>query len=437
MTRSERTMVSTRRTSAWRAEIIAMAPRFTGTLGTSGAIAVVALISGMIAARTLGPAARGDLAQLLLWPQLFATIGNLGVDVATTYHSADASKSARVHGTALAIGLAQAALLVPLYLLVVPFVYDTSGARIDAVFAAPLIPAYMVGAYSASVLMGRLRIGAFNVVRLAMPALYCGGVVALASSDALTPRTAAITFVAGHAAIDALAIALALRVAGIQWPARATARSLLSYGLRAQGGRMSAQALGVETLIVALVLSSHDLGLFVAATALLMAPQLLMSSMSIVVFPHVSATHQSGERPRVHATFAAYAAGAVAMSALLFVLAGPAVDLLFGGEFAGATSALRLLAIATVARALRQFPLEVLRGIGRPGLTSIAEAANWLLVLTAVPAGAAIGGLQGAAAGVVVVSYGSLAVLAALTIRAGLMPSLARRARIETAEAPA
>ncbi|MEX0750239.1 MAG: hypothetical protein WD359_05465, partial [Dehalococcoidia bacterium] len=169
----------------------------------------------------------------------------------------------------------------------------------------------------------------------------------------------------------------------------------------------------------------------------LMAPQLLMSSMSIVVFPHVSATHQSGERPRVHATFAAYAAGAVAMSALLFVLAGPAVDLLFGGEFAGATSALRLLAIATVARALRQFPLEVLRGIGRPGLTSIAEAANWLLVLTAVPAGAAIGGLQGAAAGVVVVSYGSLAVLAALTIRAGLMPSLARRARIETAEAPA
>jgi O-antigen/teichoic acid export membrane protein len=305
-------------------------------------------------------------------------------------------------------------------------------------YVAPLIPAYMIGAYSASVLMGRLRIGAFNVIRLAIPALYCAGIVALAWSSALTPRTAALTFVAGHAAIDGLAVVLALRVAGIARPARDCARSMLSYGLRAQGGRMSAQALGVEMLIVALVLSSHDLGLFVVATAVLMAPQLLISSMSIVIFPHVSAAHQSGERPRVNATFAAYAAGAVAMCVALFVIAGPAVDVLFGGEFAGATTALRLLAIATVARSLRQFPLEVLRGIGRPGLTSVAEAANWLLVLTAVPAGAAMGGLQGAAMGVIVVSYGSLLVLTLLTVRAGLMPSFALRdVRPRQAEAPA
>ncbi len=186
------------------------------------------------------------------------------------------------------------------------------------------------------------------------------------------------------------------------------------------------------------MLSSHDLGLFVVATAVLMAPQLLISSMSIVIFPHVSAAHQAGERPRVNATFAAYAAGAVAMCLVLFALAGPAVDVLFGGEFAGATTALRLLAIATVARSLRQFPLEVLRGIGRPGLTSVAEAANWLLVLTAVPAGAAMGGLQGAAMGVIVVSYGSLLVLTLLTVRAGLMPSFALRdVRPRQAEAPA
>lgn len=421
----------------WREEIAAIAPKFAGTLGTSGLIAIAALISGTVAARALGPAPRGELAQLLLWPQLFATVGNLGIDVATTYHSADPAKSPRVHGTAIAIAIAQAALLVPLYVLIVPFIYE-SPARLDALLVAPLIPAYMVGAYSASVLMGRLRIGAFNVIRLAIPVLYCAGIVALAWSSALTPRSAALTFVAGHAVIDALAVVLAVRVAGIAWPQRASARAMLSYGLRAQGGRMSAQALGVETLIVALVLSPHDLGLFVAASAVLMAPQLLISSMSIVVFPHVSASHQSGERPRVTATFAAYALGVAAICAALFLFAGTAVDVLFGAEFAGATAALRLLAIAAVARSLRQFPLEVLRGIGRPGLTSIAEAANWLMVLTAVPAGAAIGGLQGAAVGVVVVSYGSLLVLAALTLRAGLVPSLSlRRPRPGAAEATA
>ena len=422
----------------WRAEIAAIGPRFAGTLGTSGAIAIVALVSGTVAARVLGPSSRGELAQLLLWPQLFATVGNLGVDVATTYHSADASKSARIHGAALAIAVAQSAMLVPLYLAFVPLIYHSEGVRIDAMLVAPLIPAYLIGAYSASVLMGRLRLGAFNVIRLAVPGLYCAGVVALAAIDAMTPRSAALTFVVGHAAVDAFAVVLALRVAGVRPPSRVQAKALLSYGVRAQGGRLSPQALGVETLIVSVVLSSHDVGLFVAAAAVLSAPQLLMSSMSVVVFPHVSAAHQSGERPRVNALFAAYAAGTVLMAIAVCVLAGPAIRLLFGGDFAGAAPVVRLLAFATMARSVRQFPLEVLRGVGRPGLTSIAETANWLLVLTIVPAMAAFGGLQGAAIGVVCVSCGSLLVLIALMLRAGLMPELRlRELRLGSAEAAA
>jgi O-antigen/teichoic acid export membrane protein len=262
--------------------------------------------------------------------------------------------------------------------------------------------------------------------------------VAFAANGALTPRTAALVFACGHVAIDAITVFAAIRVCGISAPERTTARAMLSYGMRAQGGRMSAQALGVETLVVALVLSSHDLGLFVAASAVLMAPQLLISSMSIVMFPHVSAAHQAGERPHVYGAFAAYGAAALVLSMLLVTAAAQLVDLLFGAEFAGAAPVLRLLAVAVVARSLRQFPLEVLRGVGRPGLTSIVEASNWLLVLTAVPAGAAIGGLQGAALGVVAVSYGSLAVLIVLMLRAGLVPGFARRAvGVPAAEATA
>ena len=73
-----------------------------------------------------------------------------------------------------------------------------------------------------------------------------------------------------------------------------------------------------------------------------------------------------------------------------------------------------------------------------PGLTSIAETANWLLVLTVIPASAALGGLLGAAIGVVGVSCGSLIVLVALLLRAGVMPELRLRTRaLERAEAAA
>jgi len=76
------------------------------------------------------------------------------------------------------------------------------------------------------------------------------------------------------------------------------------------------------------LLSSRDLGLYVAASAFLAAPALVASSIGMVVFPQVSATHQSGERPRLHATFAVHAGLVIALAGALFVLAGPLVGLL-------------------------------------------------------------------------------------------------------------
>jgi O-antigen/teichoic acid export membrane protein len=153
----------------------------------------------------------------------------------------------------------------------------------------------------------------------------------------------------------------------------------------------------------------------------------------MVIFPQVSATHQAGERSRLGVTFALYAAVVVAIAAALFVAAPHVVTLFFGDAFARSATALRWLSIASVALALRSFPIEVLRGIGRPGLTSIAEGANWLLFLAIVPAAAVLGGLTGTAAGVAVASSGSLAVLIVIAARAGLLdaarPAAARGER--------
>jgi O-antigen/teichoic acid export membrane protein len=141
----------------------------------------------------------------------------------------------------------------------------------------------------------------------------------------------------------------------------------------------------------------------------------------MVIFPQVSATHQAGERSRLGVTFALYAAVVVAIAAALFVAAPHVVTLFFGDAFARSATALRWLSIASVALALRSFPIEVLRGIGRPGLTSIAEGANWVLFLSIVPAAAVLGGLTGTAAGVAIASSASLGVLIVLAARAGLL----------------
>jgi hypothetical protein len=66
------------------------------------------MVSGTIAARVLGPGSRGDLAMLLLWPQLVVTVGMLGVELAATYYSADKRRRGRVPATALTIAAVQA-----------------------------------------------------------------------------------------------------------------------------------------------------------------------------------------------------------------------------------------------------------------------------------------------------------------------------------------
>lgn len=407
----------------WLAELAALAPKLAGTLGTSGAAALLGIASGTIAARVLGPSHRGELAQLLLWPQLVVTIGNLGIDVAAVYLSGDEKRHRDVPATVLGVALAQSLVLAPVYLVLVPIVFHGSGLTRDALLLTPLVPLYLVGSVSIDCLAGRLRFGAFNVVRISLPITYCGSIAALAAIGHLSPLTGAMAYLAAHGCSDVLALLLVWRGSGLGRFDRALARSAMHFGLRAHFGRLSAQGLGVDMAIISLMLSSKDLGLYSAATAFLAAPTLVAWSIGLVVFPHVSAKHQAGERPQLQATFALHACFVIALAGLLFAFAAPIVTLLFGQSYAAAAPALRLLAVASVAISIRSFPIEVLRGMGRPGLTSIAEAANWMLFLAAIPMGAAAGGLVGTAAAVAAASYASLAVLVALMWRSGVFGS--------------
>lgn len=418
-----------------RDEIATIGPRLAGTFGASGLSMLLGLLSGTLAARALGPSHRGDLAQLLLWPQLVATVGSLGIELAAVYLSGDPARRRDVPATTIAISLAQSLVLVPAYLVLVPFVFAGSGLTREALLMAPLIPMYLLGAVAIDVLAGRLRFGAFNAVRVTLPLIYCGGIVALAAAGRLTPISGALAYVVAHGCGDALALILVWRESGFGRVDGALARSAVRFGAKSHLGRLSPQSLGIDVAIIALLLSSHDLGLYAVASAFLAAPGLVASSIGMVVFPQASAAHQSGRRPQLQATFILHAATVIAMAALMVVLARPLVVVLFGDAYAGAVLALRLLALGAVASSIRAFPIELLRGIGRPGLTSIAEAANWAVFAVAIPLGAMLGGLTGVAAAVAAASYASLLALAVIAWRAGVVARPAAPQRIEALEA--
>src|SRR5215510_5738094 len=75
---------------------------FASTAAANGALAVVGLVTGMLAARLLGPEGRGQLAAAQAWPWFLVTLGSFGLTEAIAYFVARSPSRARA---ALATGL--------------------------------------------------------------------------------------------------------------------------------------------------------------------------------------------------------------------------------------------------------------------------------------------------------------------------------------------
>ena len=387
------------RTGRLRQELKGELPRLASTLGSSVVITAFGAVSGISLARGLGPTARGELAFLLIWPQLVSTLANVGVDLAVTYYSTDPRRSQNVPATALVLALPQSVLGAGLYLTIWPFALDRPWTGLLPLLMAVLVPVDLTALYLAGALNGRRDVRAFNLLRTAMPALYAIVVALLLVLGQLSVGAAAGAFVVAN---TVLAFAMLARVRlrhGLgRFDAR-LARGLLGYGLRGHLGRLSPQGLGMDLLIIGLVLGTRDLGLFAAATGLLAASRMLTASGALVVFPEASAAHLNRRTPRVRGTIAAVTLATAALAVVLWLTATPLMTLIFGNAFSAGASILRLLAIGEVGLIAYVLLGEGIRGSGRPGLTTMAEGVNWAVFLAATTLGATFGGIEGVAAG--------------------------------------
>src|SRR5438270_446043 len=93
------------------------------TLGTSVVIQALNAFTGIVLARSLGPAGRGQLAAVVLWPLVVVAIGQLGCFEAVAYYTAKApSNSEHIAATALLLAGAQSILVIAIAYPLVPFI---------------------------------------------------------------------------------------------------------------------------------------------------------------------------------------------------------------------------------------------------------------------------------------------------------------------------
>lgn len=353
-----------------------------GSFAATAAIQLMQAVTGVLLARILGPAGRGELAAVILWPTLLTVVGSLGLAQASTYYIARAKsveEQGRLVGTAFALALAISAVLIAIGLVVVPLAlggHDQNVVDTARVFLIVFIPVNLVAVVAMSLLNGQHRFALFQSVRILVIAAVLIGLIGLDLAGNLTIETGAAAYAGAYAIGGVVGGAVLLRsVWGSIAVATEQARGLLGFGLRsALSQSMWSLNERADQLVISIFFSATSLGLYVVAVTLTSLTTLIGFSFAVIALPLIARFDSQAERRRLaHLFIVATLVLATAVSLPIFVLEPQLIRFFFGADFVDAAGVGRVLLVAGVVFGLNRVMEAILQAVGRPLESSIGE----------------------------------------------------------------
>lgn len=342
------------------------------------ASAAAAALSGVIVARTVGPAVRGEYAAVTAWFGVLLLAGELGQSAAVCFYVASDPRRARGYvATSRAMMMVTGACALLAGLGVAPVLAHGNPQLTDAyriVFCGSVI-AFIGTGYTFSLQATSTRL--WNLVRISQPALALVMIVAARLLDQLTLFTAIGAMLASMAFQLGYAYCLCRRC-GLA-PGRVEPRlvgPLVKCGL-AQLGAITPSAVNafLDQLVLSQLVSAADLGRYAIAVSVTTVPVPLVSAIGNVAFPRLAARREtSASSIRLGLVAVAVAAGIA--SAVLLPLAASAcwlIPAVFGRAYQGAVPLLWVLTPGGLFLACGQVTGDLLRGLGRPGQVAMAQ----------------------------------------------------------------
>jgi O-antigen/teichoic acid export membrane protein len=402
------------------------------SVGTGVAGQAALLITGVIAARALGVEDRGHFAFIFLVCQVIAQLGSLGVPIALTYFVAsEPTRTRRLVASLRRVAALQIIMVVAVQAVVVVALFRSSRSEIKVAAGISLVTGGVLVAqqYGLAVLQGLRRFQAFNLLRLLGPGGYA---VASAIAWVLGYRTLVdltIAFTGAYAIAGVATIVIASRFVlpfdDVRMEGDPSVPHMVRFGLVGLLGASSPiETFKLDQAIVGLFLAPAALGLYVSAVALTNLPRFIAQSIGMVAYPYVA--RQRNERSRRatmwrFVTLAAVVCGAVV--AILEAGLSSLLPLLFGPAFSAAIPVATVLLIAAFLISLRRILSDGARGVGKPGLGTIAELTSLVLLVPSL---------------LISVHFGLVAVGWAMTgcafVSVGVLLFLLRRSQSETPE---
>ena len=361
------------------------------TLGTQLLTAALGLVSGVLAPRLLGPAGRGELAAVTLWPLTLAFLAMLGMDRAAAYFAAKGRPAASfgispVATTCLVVGLVQSLIVLAVGAFLIPSALRGYGAHavwLGLLFLASA-PFVLLGQPLASLLLGHQDMPGYNLFRLIPPVTYSFAVLALFVRK-LPSVSAIVAFELAGLVLAGFMVAWLVRARlepAWKWDPRITA-AMLKYGAKTQAGGVSNflnQRL--DQLLMSLFLPPAPLGIYVVAVAFADGLWIIPRGIGYVTLADSANMEGQGAWRVARRSLLLTTLCLIPSAAALWVLIPRLVPMLFGGQFAGAVLPCRILIPGSCAMGLATVLFEAARGINHPEIPAYAEGAS--LMVTAV-----------------------------------------------------
>jgi O-antigen/teichoic acid export membrane protein len=380
------------------------------TLATNVSLAGLGVITGILAARLLGPSGEGKLAAIQTWPILLATLAMLGLDLALVYFiSREPERGKQFTSTATLIGFVSAFATGAIAWFILPLLLSAQTPQVISAARVFLLIGviYAVVGMPMGSLRGAREFRSWNAFRLAPGLIW---LCILLISWLLFNNSNAIPlsrwYLAGFLLCGLPLFAIVNRkLRGSFKPDLSMAPEMLRFGLpSALTSLPQAVNLRFDQLLIIAFLPARSLGFYVVAVSWSGAVAPLMTAIGSVVSPHVSAERDTERQGHLLATaLQAGALLAVATSVPFMLLAPFTLPLVFGSSFAPSIPSAIILVPAGAVLAWAGIAEEGLRGLGRPTIVLVAEVIAAAVTVGALPVlldtygifGAAIASLLG------------------------------------------
>jgi O-antigen/teichoic acid export membrane protein len=342
--------------------------------------------TGIITARALLPAGRGELAAMILWPVFLASATTVGVPSALTFQlRRHPEKRSELMGAGFLL-----AMLTSTFAMLLGFLfighwlaqYPERTILFAQVFllSTPLTSVLLVGRAG---LESRGDFGASNKLLVCCPTLTLVALLALLASHSLTPYSAGVAYVpAGVVPIAWMGKFLWSEFRPSLRQFRDSATLLFLYGIRSYGIDLcGTMAVYVDQALVVRSLEPKLMGIYVVALSLSRMLNAFHTSVIMVLFP--KAVSQSS------AVVREMTSRAMRMSTLLtafaglgIIVVGPQIlALLYGPEYREANSVLRILVVEVVLSGATLVLSQAFMAIGRPGVITALQLMGLLLTV--------------------------------------------------------